>query len=997
LSPSFSEDFPSTEPTFDFDKETIDYSHIAVFILHSDFSIAWINDATEEYFGISREHVLGRNKIKLIDSTIKNTVEDSEAFLEHHKESYQSNSQIESFDCHVLPGDVRDERWLRHISTRIEDGQHAGGRLEFYVDISHLQEHEENLQLFRQFLDQTNDEIYVIDPDTARILDANPTACERLQYDRSELLGKTVPEIEKTLDDLDDWNDHVNQVQREETTLFETEHLTSDGTTYPVELNIVLVELDRQYFVIVARDTSQRKAAQRALRESRAHLQHAQSVADLGSWHLDIRSNELEWSEEVYDLFGLSPDEEMTYEKFLDFVHPDDRDYVNEQWNAALESDPEDPSYDIEHRIIMNGETRWVHERAELIYNDDDEPIEGIGVVQDITERKQRENRIEDLSDTLETIRRVNRRLVRAEDPEDFVPDVTQILSKHNHFSCTFFTLLEKETVQHVCKYDTKLSSETVHKFHTDEYIDEVLDRGVLHIEDVTAPPYQHHFQETTSHEGLALALQHGSNTYGVLTMHYPPGNSPSQDEKILLKDLAKDIAFSIRALKDRSKLEERSRTDSLTGLKNRHYLIKILSDALDRNSENSGEVALLCIDLQRFDRINTSLGYSAGDQALTQCARRIQDVVPEDCLVARQSSDEFKVLLENARVPDEPRALAEKILRKMNESITVDGLSFHVGARVGIAIGSTDMDDPEDLIAHAYEAQRNTGDEPGEQIRFYADQEDQMDSTWSLQLEEDLQDALDNRNLKLHYQPQVSLPNENVRGGEALLRWEHPEKGFIPPPGIIKTSRKIGRLKELGQWILRTACREIKDWNQELDHPRTVSVNVAPAEFLQGSDYLETIDNILAETGMNPSQLEIEITERQAIEDFEYTADILRSLEDRNLNISMDDFGTGYSSMRYLSALPLDVVKIDRSFIVDMDDDPKARRLVQSIVDIAQDLDIEVVAEGVDSSHQKSLLRDFECDFYQGFLYSRPRALEELNSPETSSATRNRKGRTNS
>jgi PAS domain S-box-containing protein len=421
---------------------------------------------------------------------------------------------------------------------------------------------------------------------------------------------------------------------------------------------------------------------------------------------------------------------------------------------------------------------------------------------------------------------------------------------------------------------------------------------------------------------------------------------------------------------------------DSLTGLANRRLFKERLDRAITDAAANGTMVALLFLDLDRFKRINDTLGHSAGDQLLRTVADRLRDRVrgsdvvgrPEgegdpDPPVSRLGGDEFTVLLSQITDPEDAGDVAKRILEALPEPITVDGHEIWTTASIGIAVYPMDGEDVEALLKHADTAMYHAKERQRNSFHFFSKS---MNAALvrKLSLESRLRDALRGDEFRLHYQPRLDLRTGRMIGMEALIRWEHPDLGVVSPKEFIPVTEEAGLINQIGSWVLCAACAQTKAWGDAGHSRLCVSVNVSSRQFSY-RDITESVAKALRESGLDPHDLELEITESVMIRDDEATALTLRDLRAMGVRVALDDFGTGYSSLSYLTRFPLDTLKMDLAFIRDVATDPSAAGVVTGVIAMAHSLNLRVVAEGVDSEDQAKVLRQMDCDEVQGFLYA--------------------------
>jgi diguanylate cyclase (GGDEF)-like protein len=411
--------------------------------------------------------------------------------------------------------------------------------------------------------------------------------------------------------------------------------------------------------------------------------------------------------------------------------------------------------------------------------------------------------------------------------------------------------------------------------------------------------------------------------------------------------------------------------SDTLTGLPNRALLMHQLRDALARCERDGTQLAVLFLDLDRFKPINDTMGHAVGDELLKAVAQRLRNAVRRSDTVSRLGGDEFVVVLGGIRGHREATRAAQEILDRIAEPFVCDQHEIFSSMSIGIAIYPADGRDAGTLLKSADMAmyvakQRGRGN-----YQFYSHQMNQA-AQERLELENSLRRALKQQEFSLWYQPQVNLDDGRVTGVEALIRWHHPELGIVPPGLFIPACEEIGLILPLGEWVMRSACRQAKAWTRAGHPPIRMAVNLSLVQFRQ-SDLAQRVRTIVEETAVDPACIELELTESMIMEDAEATVRTLRELKAMGLRLAIDDFGTGYSSLSYLSSFPIDRIKIAQRFVTDVAGDPRSAAIVETIIAIARSLGIEVIAEGVETARQLEFLRSRGCVELQGYYFSRP------------------------
>jgi len=418
---------------------------------------------------------------------------------------------------------------------------------------------------------------------------------------------------------------------------------------------------------------------------------------------------------------------------------------------------------------------------------------------------------------------------------------------------------------------------------------------------------------------------------------------------------------------------------DPITGLPNRDLLTDRVAHSLTSNRENEMEpIALILLDLDRFKVINESVGHAVGDSLLLAVGERLQRCLRPGDTVARFGGDEFAVILDGVGAIDDARRTAERILVELSAPFTLGDRDWYVNASLGIAMAWPGRATPGDLFREAEVALVRAKSTPGP--RFVLFQPEMSEATLErVELENDLRTALERHELRLYYQPLIDLATDRIVGVEALIRWQHPTRGLVQPLSFIPLAEDTGLIVPIGRWVLETACRQARAWLDERpDSPLVMSVNLSPVQFAQPTLVAE-ISDILALTGLPADRLELEITESILLDEGDASAAALRALRELGVGLVLDDFGTGYSSLSYLRRLPLNTIKIDRSFIDGLDSDDANLPIVQAVIALAHGLGIEVVAEGIETAGQLARLRELVCDRGQGYYYARPQPPEQL------------------
>lgn len=422
---------------------------------------------------------------------------------------------------------------------------------------------------------------------------------------------------------------------------------------------------------------------------------------------------------------------------------------------------------------------------------------------------------------------------------------------------------------------------------------------------------------------------------------------------------------------RDEARIRYQANYDALTGLPNRNLFMDRLWQTVAVARREKTNAGLMFVDLDRFKMVNDTLGHTAGDALLIEAARRLRSVVREEDTVARLGGDEFTVILHNMDQELDASVVADKIVQALFSPFSIDGTDVHVSGSIGVTVYPRDGETADELLRNS-DAAMYRAKERGRNCYHFYTPEIQERAIGRLHMENALHAALENGEFEVFYQPKVDIADGGVRGAEALIRWRHPEQGLVSPAAFIPIAEDSGLIVPIGEWVLRDVCRQIKEWDQDGVAMPVVAVNVSLRQFRE-QDIPALVERVTAETGLDPRRLEIEITESLFADEVEKTVAVLRRLKALGVSLAVDDFGTGYSSLAYLRRFPIDVLKIDKSFVDGVTNDPDDAAIAEAIVAMAHRLNLHVVAEGVETQDQLGQLHEMTCDIAQGYLIGRP------------------------
>lgn len=695
--------------------------------------------------------------------------------------------------------------------------------------------------------------------------------------------------------------------------------------------------------ICVATDVTQRKNAEDALRES--ERTQATLLGNLPGFAYRARRADFGMdyvSDGVEAIMGFKAEEYISGAARVGFlVHPDDMDRVRAAYLAAMN---EPGRYALEFRIVTpKGETKWIWDQGQAVVSDESDEVIAIeGYVTDVTERRQAEDAL------AESEKRYRDLFENARDPM-----LTYDLMNGRIIDAN-------ERVMELTGYDRET----------------LLERSIT---DLVAKEW---------HEEAAAALKRvfaGDNTpYELAIVTKKGGHIPVEvTSRIILgkNGQPRTVQAIGRDITERKQAEETIRRlayhDALTDLPNRALFEDRLDLALAQSRRMGEMLAVMFLDLDSFKVVNDTLGHSAGDKLLQEVANDIAKLVREGDSVARVGGDEFTLLLAGIAGPQDATEVAQRILDCLRQTRTINGTEFCTTGSIGITTFPADGDNGETLLRNADTAMYRAKERGRDNYQLYtASMNAKMMER--IAVEQDLRHALERDELKVFYQAIVSVETGQVTGAEALLRWDHPQRGIITPDEFIPLAEETGLIVEIGESVLREACLQLRKWRAEGLPLSLVAVNLS-ARQLQQENLVQRIATVLSETGISPDLVQLEITEGAVMKNVEHAIAMLRQLGQMGVEIALDDFGTGYSSLTYLKRFPIDAVKIDQSFVRDLEHDASDATIVSTVIAMADNLNLNVIAEGVETEAQLEFLRERGCSEYQGYLFSHPVPADEF------------------
>ena len=711
-----------------------------------------------------------------------------------------------------------------------------------------------------------------------------------------------------------------------------------DGTRRLIEwTNSLLLDDagEMEFMVCIGTDVTEKCLAEAALKESAQRLNEAQRIAQIGSWELDLTSGKLTWSDEIFRLFEIDKGTfGASFEAFLNIIHPEDRERVNQAYTDSLETRS---PYEIAHRLrLPDGRIKWVNERCETHYDEQGKAIRSTGTVQDITELKLAEEALRLYANVFEH----SGEAILITDSDKHILAVNPAFTRLTGYGIDEIRgenpniLASGQTpVETYCAMWTTLEE-------ADYWQGEVVDR-----------------RKDGSHYPKWLSISVVRDVEGNIS-HYTASFTDITERKLAEAHISQ-LAYH----------------DTLTGLLNRFSLNSQLEQALAMARRERHAMAVMFLDMDRFKTINDTLGHAIGDSLLMEVAQRLRDSVRDSDIVARLGGDEFVVVLTEVEDATAAARLADKILQVLAQPYRIGKSELHSAASIGLAFYPDDGEDGDTLMKNADTAMYHAKSQGRNNIQFFTAEMNRI-TLKRLKLDHDLRVAMETKQFELHYQPQLDSRDGRIVGVEALVRWRHPHEGLISPAEFIPVAEETGLILQLGEWVLDEACRQLRAWRHEGLADVTMAVNLS-AHQLRSPALLAQVAHALEKHGLRGADLELEITESVAMHDPAASISQLKALRDLGVRLSIDDFGTGYSSLSYLKLLPIHTLKLDQSFVRDIETDSNDVAICTATIALAHNLGLAVVAEGVETEAQRLLLTSHQCDFMQGYLFSKPLPAE--------------------
>jgi diguanylate cyclase (GGDEF)-like protein/PAS domain S-box-containing protein len=781
---------------------------------------------------------------------------------------------------------------------------------------------------YRTLFDANPLPMWVYDFETLKFTAVNDAAVRHYGYSRDEFLSMKITDI-RPEEDVPAVLAALPSLEMKRGPAAHR-HRRKDGSLIDVDITSFEFQSGgRRSRLVIAQDVTDRRRAEEELRRSEERYRELFENANDYVFTTDLQGRLTSINLAAERVLGYSRDE-LLGANMLDFVAPEHLDRVREALESKRSGATRSTFYEADV-VARDGRQIPIEVATRVVYRDG-QPVGLQGIGRDLTERKANEARYRLLFER--NLAGVYRTTVGGR-----VLDCNEACARMFGFDSRE-DLLDAQAPE--------LYFDPGERLRTMELLRE---------------------QHSLTNQEVRMRRRDGGEVWVLENVTLLDARTAEGEE--VLEGTIIDITDRKRA---HEQIEYQAYHDSLTGLPNRFLFRDRISVALAHAKRNSRGAAVMFLDLDQFKLVNDTLGHTVGDRLLQAIGSRLVACVRAEDTVARMGGDEFTILL--ADLPDRRGAatVAQKVLEAIRHPVVVDDHELFVSTSIGISIFPDDGDDAEMLLKNADRAMYRAKELGRDNYQYTT----ALKHDGRLLLERSLHLALEREEFVVHYQPMVEIATGRVVGAEALVRWMHPEHGLVPPESFIPMAEESQVILPLGEWVLRTACRQMKEWHDAGHTWLRIAVNLSPRQFQQ-RELPATVERILRDTGFPPQLLDLEITESTAMQNAEQSLSVLNRLKEMGIRISIDDFGTGYSSLSYLKRLPIDTVKIDQDFVRDVATDPNDTAIISAVISMARALNLRVIAEGVETEEQLAFLRREQCAEMQGFLYSKPLSAEEF------------------
>ncbi len=782
---------------------------------------------------------------------------------------------------------------------------------------------------FRTLAESAPDAILTVDA-VGTVLFANHTAETLFGFGVPALIGQAVTSL------IPDFRPHRSRIGDNGTPArLKSTGRHASGRAVPLELTFgELLRDGKTLTTVFVRDLAERARTEEALRESEERFRRAAMMSSDLIHERDRETGQISWFGDIDRILGYAEGEfPRNVEAWEKLIHPEDRARVLASVGRHFETS--EPFFE-EYRVLRkDGSMLHWHHVGTLLRGPDGKAQRCLGTITDISSRRE-----------IEEALRLSEKRYRALFERNLA-GVYRSTMDGRMLDCN-------ESFARIFGYSSR--EEVLQQAAWDFY---------LKPEDREAAVAKLRERLTLTNYELCLKRKDGSTVWVLESENLIEGPDGSLS---VIEGTTIDITERKRA---EEQVKHLAFHDPLTNLPNRLLFNDRLMLAVAQAHRHTQRLAVLFLDLDRFKVINDSLGHSVGDELLRQVAERIQEHVREGDTVARLGGDEFTLLVPGITAEEDAAKIARKVCEAIHDPFWIDGRELFVTTSLGVSVYPSDGHDAETLVRNADSAMYRAKEQGRDNYQLYTPAMNAK-AIERLSLESRLRQAVANDEMELHFQPFIDLSTAEVLGAEALIRWRHPELGLIPPGEFIPIAELSGLIVPIGEWVLRTACAQARRWHDQGFPNLTVSVNLSSRQFQQ-TDLVSQVSSALADSGLDPDKLDLEITESNAMQNAEHSIKTLWGLKKQGVRISMDDFGTGYSSLNYLKRFPIDRIKLDQSFVRDLPADKDDAAIAMAVIAMGQSLKLVVIAEGVETEEQLAFLKGHMCDQLQGFLLSRP------------------------
>lgn len=889
------------------------------------------NRAFEQFVGFPEVDIKGKSNLDLLGEKL------AAEFAVHESEMFNRGKPMAE-DYQVTLSDGREALFNTLVTPFYGPSGKLYGLVGISRDITGMHVSAEKLKksemTYRSVLATAMDGFWINSPD-GYLLDVNDAYIKMSGYDREDLIGMHISLLNAE-SDRGQIAQRTERIIAGELPTYRTVHQRKDGTFYIVEINATYWEEGDRIFVFI-RDITDQEQAKRRLIDSEARFRHVfEQAPKIAVQGYDKHRKAIFWNKASETLYGYRASEALG-EKVEDLIVPASmRQQVIDEIEGWIDGAPVAKPGEVELQRA-DGSPVNVYSTHVVIVGIDGEP-EFYSLDIDLTEQKKAEERVITLSQALE------------QSPVSVV--LTDLRGVVEFVNATYETITGYGKQEVVGRTLRLLKSELSER-HKYQELWATLEQGL---------PW----------EGDLRSAKKSGEVFWEYVSVAPVKNSQGKMTHYLVvkQDITEQKAQAERVL-------HQAHFDSLTQLPNRVLAMDRLKEMMKEAERGQYQLAVLFTDLDDFKKVNDTLGHQAGDEMLVDAAKRLRGAVRESDVVGRLGGDEFIIIINKLTDETAVSRVAEKLLESFRRPFILDGRELVSTISIGAAIYPVDGQTPSELLRQADAAMYHSKGEGRNTYNFYTNQMN-ADIAWRLAVEEQLRGALDREEFYLCYQPLVDLDDYKVVGAEALLRWDSKVLGSMPPDKFIPIAEQTGLIVPIGRYVLEAAVKQLACWRNEFGDEFHIAVNISPRQF-RDQTFPDLIRSTLQQYQVPASALELEITEGVILDGRSDIADILEHLSDMGVSIAMDDFGTGYSSLSYLRSYPFNTVKVDRSFIHDITLDPADLELVSAAIAMGQGLGIKVIAEGIETQEQCTLLALLKCDYGQGYLFGKPVPADEF------------------